>query len=95
MDLRGFFDDLAIWGWAERPQARLLFAGDIPRLARPLPRALTPAADRDLMGAVAQLTDPFARYGLTILRGTGMRLGELLDLELDCLCGTPPHMAPG
>jgi integrase len=90
VDLRGFFDDLAIWGWAERPRARLLFAGDIPRLARPLPRALTPA-DRDLMGAVAQLTDPFARYGLTILRGTGMRLGELLDLELDCLWDSASH----
>jgi integrase len=91
VDLRGFFDDLAIWGWAERPRARLLFAGDIPRLARPLPRALTPASDRDLMGAVAQLTDPFARYGLTILRGTGMRLGELLDLELDCLWDSASH----
>ena len=31
------------------------------------------------------LADPFARTGLAILRGTGMRLGELLDLELDCL----------
>jgi integrase len=37
------------------------------------------------MAAVAQLADPFARHGLAILRGTGMRLGELLDLELDCL----------
>ena len=31
------------------------------------------------MAAVAALDDPFARHGLTILRGTGMRLGELLD----------------
>lgn len=37
------------------------------------------------MAAVAGLADPFARHGLAILRGTGMRLGELLDLELDCL----------
>lgn len=37
------------------------------------------------MAAVNELADPFARHGLTILRGTGMRLGELLDLELDCL----------
>ncbi|HZD70744.1 MAG TPA: hypothetical protein VFA45_18155 [Actinomycetes bacterium] len=37
VDLRGFFDDLAIWGWAERPHRRLLFAGDVPRLDRPLP----------------------------------------------------------
>lgn len=85
VDMRGFFDDLAVWGWAERPPRQLIFAGDIPRLNRPLPRALPPNADRDLMAAVAQLADPFARHGLAILRGTGMRLGELLDLELDCL----------
>jgi integrase len=85
VDLRGFLDDLAVWGWAERPARQLVFAGDIPRLDRPLPRALPPDVDRDLMAAVAALKDPFARHGLAILRGTGMRLGELLDLELDCL----------
>lgn len=91
VDLRAFFDDLAIWGWAERPPGRLLFPGDVPRLPRPLPRALAPDADRDLTAAVAELDDPFARCGLTILRGTGMRLGELLDLELDCLWDFASH----
>jgi integrase len=91
VDLRGFFDDLAIWGWAERPHRRLLFVGDVPRLDRPLPRALSPEADRDLMAAVGRLDDLFARCGLTILRGTGMRLGELLDLELDCLWDSTSH----
>ena len=91
VDLRAFFEDLAIWGWAERPSRPLIFASDIPRLDRPLPRALAPDIDRDLMAAVASLDDPFARHGLTILRGTGMRLGELLDLELDCLWDTPAH----
>jgi integrase len=85
VDLRAFFEDLAVWGWAERPPRPIIFAGDIPRLDRPLPKALPPDTDRDLMAAVAELADPFARHGLTILRGTGMRLGELLDLELDCL----------
>ncbi len=91
VDLRAFFEDLAIWGWADRPAGQLLFAGDVPRLNRPLPRALPPDADRDLMAAVTDLADPFARCGLAILRGTGMRLGELLDLELDCLWDTPTH----
>ena len=91
VDLRGCFDDLAVWGWAERPRRQLLFAGDTPRLDRPLPRALAPATDRDLMAAVIQLDDLFARCGLTTLRGTGMRLGELLDLELDCLWDSPSH----
>jgi len=43
------------------------------------------------MDAVAGLNDPFARHGLTILRGTGLRLGELLDLELDCLLDFASH----
>jgi len=91
VDLRAFFDDLAVWGWAQRPPRPLLFAGDVPRLDRPLPRALAPDNDRDLMTAVNALADPFARHGLTILRGTGMRLGELLDLELDCLWDFGPR----
>jgi len=91
VDLRAFFDDLGVWDWAERPPARLLHPGDIPRLDRPLPRALTPDHDRDLMAAVANLPDPFARHGLTILRGTGLRLTELLDLELDCLLDFTSH----
>ncbi len=80
--LRNFFDDLTAWGWAERPGRQLIFAADVPRLPRPLPRALSPADDARLMSAVANLGDPFARCGLTLLRGAGLRLGELLDLEL-------------
>ncbi len=91
IDLRCFFDELALWGWAERPPQRLLFPTDVPRLDKPLPRALAPDADRDLMAAIAQLADPFARTGLTLLRGTGIRLGELLDLELDCVWDSASH----
>ena len=91
VDLRAFFEDIAIWGWAERPARQLLFASDVPRLDRPLPRALAPDVDRDLMAAVGKLADPFACAGIRILRGTGLRLGELLDLELDCLWDTSSH----
>jgi site-specific recombinase XerD len=80
--VRNFLDDLTAWGWAERPSRQLIFAADVPRLPRPLPRALTPTDDAQLMAAVAQLKDPFARCGLTLLRGAGLRLGELLDLEV-------------
>jgi len=91
IDLRCFLDDITLWGWADRPPARMLFPADIPRLDRPLPRALAPDADRDLMDAIARLDDPFARIGLTLLRGTGLRLGELLDLELDCVWDSASH----
>lgn len=85
------FDDLTLWGNAERRPARLLFPADIPRLDKPLPRALPPDADRDLMAAISELAGPFARTGLTVLRGTGIRLGELLNLELDCIWDSASH----
>jgi len=43
------------------------------------------------MAAVAQLDDPLARTALQVLRVTGMRVGELLDLELDCLVDFASH----
>jgi len=33
----------------------------------------------------------FARTGLIVLRATGMRIGELLDLELDCIVDFGAH----
>lgn len=87
--LKTFFDDITLWGWAERPSRPLLHRSDLPRLASPVPRALSPDADRDLMAAVDDLDDRAARCAIKILRGTGMRSGELLDLELDCLTDYP------
>lgn len=91
VDLRCFFEDIAGWGWASAPPRRLLFYADIPRLPEPMPRALTPDVDRALTTAVAGLDDLFARAGLQLLRATGMRVGELLDLELDCLLDFAGH----
>jgi integrase len=81
LSLRNMLDDIAAWGWADAPSRRLVFAADVPKLAQPLPRALPPDVDAAIMNAVAVLDDPFARVGLTTLRGAGLRVGELLDLE--------------
>jgi integrase len=91
VDLRVFFEDIAEWDWPSAPQRRLLFLSDIPRMPETLPRALPPDADRALNQAIAQLDDPFARVGLTVLRATGIRIGELLDLELDCIVDYDRH----
>lgn len=88
--LRNFLEDVAVWGWAERPSRRLVFSSDIPRLSKPLPRALAPDVDAALMAAVARLHDPFARVGLAVLRGTGLRIGKLLDLEVGCVADYGP-----
>ena len=88
--LRTFLDDIAAWGWAQSPPRRLVFPTDIPHQPELLPRALPPDIDAAVMAAVAGLADPFARTGLTIMRGTGLRIGELLDLELDCIVDYGP-----
>ncbi len=90
LTLRTFLNDITAWGWAEAPRRRLMFATDIPSQPEMLPRALTPDVDRALMTAVRELADPFARTAITVLRHTGLRRGELLDLELDCLMDYGP-----
>jgi integrase len=87
--LRTFIDDLVFWEWPDRPPRPLVHSSDLPKLLEHVPRALTPTVDVALMAGVAQLDDVAARSAIRILRGTGMRLGELLGLELDCLLDFP------
>ncbi|WP_220454061.1 tyrosine-type recombinase/integrase [Nocardioides immobilis] len=90
LSLRNLLEDIAGWSWAEAPTGRLVFAADVPKLDRPLPRALPPDVDARLMVAVADLPDRFARTGLLVLRGAGLRVGELLDVELDAVVDYGP-----
>jgi integrase len=90
LTVRNFLDDITLWGWADRPSRRIIFASDVPRLPRPLPRALAPDTDTALMTAVDNLHDLFARSAILLLRRTGLRLGECLDLELGCVVDYGP-----
>ncbi len=85
-----FLADIAEWGWPEAPTRRLIFSRDMPREPRPLPRYLPPDADRRLTEALEASPHRLAADGLLLLRATGMRIGELVDLELDCV-----HEVPG
>lgn len=91
ISVRNFLDDITAWGWADAPLRRLMLASDIPRQPDPLPRALPPDIDTAVMNAVANLDDPIARIGLTVIRATGLRAGELVDLELDCVVDYGTH----
>jgi integrase len=88
--LRMFFIRLDEWGWAEAPARRLIFARDVPRLPRALPRYLPAGADRALLAALEASPDRLLAGALLLLRATGMRIGELTLLELDCV-----HEVPG
>lgn len=83
-------NDIAEWGWDEAPGRRLVFPSDLPRLPRPLPRYLTPDLDRRLTQALQACPDRLAADALLLQRATGLRIGELVDLELDCV-----HEIPG
>jgi hypothetical protein len=80
LSVRNLLDDITVWDWSDAPSRRLVFAADVPKLDQPLPRALPPDLDSALIAAVAVSPDPFVRTGLQVLRGAGLRIGELLDL---------------
>jgi integrase len=85
-----FLTDITEWGWSDAPTRRLVFRSDIPRLPKPLPRYLPVDADRRLGEALARSEFRLAADALLLARACGLRIGELLDLELDCV-----HEVPG
>ncbi|MGA7203283.1 MAG: tyrosine-type recombinase/integrase [Specibacter sp.] len=80
-----FLREITEWGWPDAPVRQLLFRSDVPRLPRPLPRYLPPDSDRMLAGALHDSTNRLAADALLLQRACGLRIGELLDLELDCV----------
>ena len=62
----------------------------MPRPDRPLPRYLPVDSDRKLAAALSESTYRLAADALLLQRACGLRIGELLDLELDCV-----HEIPG
>jgi integrase len=83
-------NDIAEWGWPQAPQRRLVFRSDIPKLPRALPRYLTPDLDRRLTQALHTWPERLPADALLLQRATGLRIGELVDLELDSV-----HEIPG
>ncbi len=81
-----FLTDITEWGWHAAPPRKVIFRDDIPKLPQVLPRYLPLDSDRRLTAA---LTDhpgnELAALALRLQRACGLRIGELLDLELDCV----------
>jgi integrase len=85
-----FLADIAEWQWPGAPARRLVFTRDIPKLPRPLPRYLPADADRLIGEALDASPNRLFADALLLARATGLRTGELRDLELDCV-----HEVPG
>jgi len=82
--LRCLLDELA-WTQQLPALAHLLSRDDIPRKERHLPRPLTPEQDQLIQRELLRRDDLLSN-ALLLLRHTGMRIGECVDLSVDCLC---------
>jgi integrase len=87
--VRSMLDDIAEWGWEEAPPRRLIFARDLPHLPRPLSRYLPIDADRRLVAVLEAWPRRLIADALLLQRACGLRSGELIDLELDCVDEIP------
>jgi len=90
--LRSLFNELA---WADDlpDLSHLLRREDVPRRPQRLPRPLTAQQDQLLQQEWLRRND-LASNVFLLIRHTGMRIGECVDLPCDCLrCSSPDHWA--
>ena len=87
--LRAIFHELA-WTHQLAELAHLIRREDIPRTPQGLPRPLTAEQDQLLQQELLCRNDLGANVFL-LLRHTGMRIGECVDLSYDCLRSTGPN----
>lgn len=85
INLGCFFERTTNWDYPNAPTRPLLFAGDLPKIDRPLPRFLDDAAAAKLARATRTESDPLARLCVEILARTGIRLSELIGLTVDAV----------
>ena len=100
LTVRQFLADITEWGWPAPRPGRCSSPGTSPTPRTRCPATCPPDADRRLAVALEQLSasgpSPLARLhadALLLTRATGLRLGELRDLELDCVHQIDGHGA--
>jgi len=88
IDLRSLFQELA--GTQPLPElAHLIRRQDFPRSPKKLPRSLTAQQDQLLNQEFLRRND-LGGNAFLLIRHTGMRIGECVDLSYDCLRSTGP-----
>jgi site-specific recombinase XerD len=83
--VRQFFERIIEWDWPGAPPRNPVIGGDIPPRPDPLPRFLDDRDAARLMAAARACPDPRDRLVIELLARTGMRAGELADLEADAV----------
>lgn len=83
--LARFVNETAAWGWHDVPGRVLFTRGDIPKVAKTLPRFIPDHELAALMTAVEALPDPHQRAALLVARWSGARRDEIRRLATDCL----------
>ncbi len=87
--LTRFVNETAVWGWGDVPGRVLFTHGDIPKIAKTLPRFIPDHELATLMTAVEALPDPYQRAALIVARWSGARRDEIRRLAIDCLDAYP------
>jgi integrase len=87
--LRRVLEELA-WTQQLPALAHVLGRDNIPRRDHHLPRPLTPDQDQRIQQELRR-RDDFTSNALLLLRHTGMRIGECVDLSVDCLRPLGPN----
>jgi site-specific recombinase XerD len=83
--LRVFFERIIEWDWADAPLRNPILNWDLPRRPEPLPKFLDDRDAAKFMTAARASTDPRDRLVVELLARTGMRSGELLNLDADAV----------
>jgi len=83
--LRMFFERIIEWDWTDAPARNPIIGGDIPHPREALPRFLDDRDAARLMAAARAAADPRDHLVVEILARTGLRAGELCDLDADAV----------
>ena len=83
--LRVFFERIIEWDWTDAPSRNPIIGRDIPPRPEPLPKFLDDRDAARLMAAARAAADPRDRLVVEVLARTGLRAGELCDLDADAV----------
>jgi site-specific recombinase XerD len=83
--LKMFFIRIIEWEWDDAPPRVPIFFGDVPQRDESLPKFLDDGDYTKFMRALATEPTVFRRLAVEMLARTGMRVGELCELEADAV----------